>query len=102
MPSSYYHHYRSDREARAPTNRGDVSGVGHDGRLYAASGEARKMTFWAVEAFNPTTGIWSIFPHMLVARHGLAAALLADRLHVMGGGFQSHGMPDEVIDLGTQ
>jgi hypothetical protein len=39
---------------------------------------------------------------MLVARHGLAAALLADRLHVMGGGFQSHGMPDEVIDLGTQ
>jgi len=101
-------------KGRAPTHRGDVSGVVHDGRLYAAGGEyqdtARKMTFWAVEAFNPATGIWSILPHMLVARHGFAAALLGDQLHVMGGGFQSDGMPSvevttsshEVIELGEQ
>jgi N-acetylneuraminic acid mutarotase len=101
-------------KGRAPTNRGDVSGVVHDGRLYAAGGEyqdtARKMTFWAVEAFNPATGIWSMLPHMLVARHGFAAALVGDHLHVMGGGFQSDGMPGvevttashEVIDLGTE
>lgn len=101
-------------KGRAPTNRGDVSGVAHDGRIYAAGGEyqdmARKMTFWAVEVFNPTTGAWSALPHMLVARHGFAAALLGDQLHVMGGGFQSDGMPGvevttashEVIDLGTE
>jgi hypothetical protein len=47
---------------------------------------------------------------MLVARHGFAAALLGDHLHVMGGGLQSDGMPSveaatsshEVIELGEQ
>jgi hypothetical protein len=101
-------------KGRAPTNRGDVSGVVYDGRLYAAGGEyqdmARKMTFWAVEVLNPATGVWSVLPHMLVARHGFAAALVGDQLHVMGGGFQSDGMPSaevttashEVIDLPTE
>ena len=70
----------------------------------------RKMTFWAVEVFNPKTGDWTTLPHMLVARHGLAAAFLGPQLHVMGGGFQSDGMfgvdpttaTHEVIDLGHE
>jgi len=78
---------------------------------YVAGGEfqdfQRKMTFWAVEVFNPKTGGWSALPHMLVARHGFAAAFIGAKLHVMGGGFQSDGMPGvdpttathEVIDL---
>ena len=96
---------------RAPTTRGDVTGDEHNGLLYIAGGEfqdfERKMTFWAVEVFNPRTGEWGRLPHMQVARHGFAAAFLGDKLHVMGGGFQSDGMPDvdpttathEVIDL---
>jgi N-acetylneuraminic acid mutarotase len=96
---------------RAPTTRGDVSGDAHDGLLYVAGGEfqdyQRKMTFWAVEVFNPKTGEWSTLPHMLVARHGFAAAFIGAKLHVMGGGFQSDGMPGvdpttathEIIDL---
>ena len=60
---------------RAPTTRGDVTGDEHNGLLYVAGGEfqdfQRKMTFWAVEVFNPATGAWSELPHMLVARHGL-------------------------------
>ncbi len=97
--------------SRAPTTRGDVTGDEHDGQLYVAGGEfqdfQRKMTFWAVEVFNPKTGGWSALPHMLVARHGFAAAFVGAKLHVMGGGFQSDGMPGvdpttathEVIDL---
>jgi len=92
----------------------NVSGAVHDARFYATGGEyrdtARKMTFWAVEAFNPATGTRSILPHMLIARVGFAAALLEDHLHAMGGGFQSDGTPGvevtttsrDVIDVGTQ
>jgi N-acetylneuraminic acid mutarotase len=99
---------------RAPTTRGDCTGVAHNGQLYVAGGEfqdtERKMTFWAVEAFNPRTGLWTTLPHMQVARHGFAAAFLSDKLHVMGGGFQSDGMPGvnpttathEVIDLAAE
>ncbi len=99
---------------RAPTTRGDVTGGDHDGRLYVAGGEfqdfQRKMTFWAVEAFDPATGAWTELPHMQVARHGFAAAFVGHELHVIGGGFQSDGMPGvdvttashEYIDLGEQ
>ena len=99
---------------RAPTTRGDVTGDVHNGLLYVAGGEfqdfERKMTFWAVEVFDPATGAWTTLPHMQVARHGFAAAFVGNKLHVMGGGFQSDGMPDvdpttsthEVIDLGGE
>ncbi len=99
---------------RAPTTRGDVTGDARDGLIYVMGGEfqdfERKMTFWAVEVFNPKTGDWTTLPHMLVARHGFAAAFLGPQLHVMGGGFQSDGMPGvdpttathEVIDLDTK
>jgi N-acetylneuraminic acid mutarotase len=100
--------------SRAPTTRGDVTGEAHNGLLYIAGGEfqdfERKMTFWSVEVFNPATGAWSTLPHMQVARHGFAAAFVGNALHVMGGGFQSDGMPGvdpttathEVIDLGGE
>ena len=59
---------------------------------------------------HAATGAWTTLPHMQVARHGFAAAIVGNKLHVMGGGFQSDGMPDvdpttsthEVIDLGAE
>ncbi|MGA3397791.1 MAG: kelch repeat-containing protein [Acetobacteraceae bacterium] len=101
-------------KSRAPTPRGDVTGGEHDGSLYVLGGEfqdtARKMTFWAAEVFNPATNAWTTLPHMLVARHGFAAAFVGSQLHVMGGGFQSDGMPGvtvttashEVIDVSAR
>lgn len=92
--------------------RGDDSGAVHDGSIYVAGGEgqdfARKYVFWLTEALNPATGRWTQLPHMQVARHGFAAAVVGDQLHVMGGGFQSDGMPrvdtatatHEVLGLG--
>jgi len=96
---------------RAPTTRGDITGDVRNGLIYIAGGEfqdfQRKMTFWAVEVFNPKTGGWSELPHMLVARHGFGAAIVGSKLHAVAGGFQSDGMPGvdpttashEVIDL---
>jgi len=84
-------------KARAPTNRGDVSGGAYNGRIYVAGGEfqdmQRKMAFWAVEAYNPASNTWDALPHMQVARHGFAAAFVGNQLHVVGGSFQSDGMP---------
>ncbi len=88
-------------KSRAPTPRGDVTGGEHDGSLYVLGGEfqdmARKMTFWAAEVFNPATNTWTTLPHMQVARHGFAAAFVGSQLHVMGGGFQSDGMPGVTV-----
>jgi N-acetylneuraminic acid mutarotase len=92
--------------------RGDDSGAAHDGEIYVMGGEgqdfARKYTFWLSEALNPATGVFTLLPHMQIARHGFAAAVVGDQLHVMGGAFQSDGMPrtepatatHEVLDLG--
>lgn len=82
---------------RSPTARGDVTGAVYNGKAYVAGGEfqdtKRKMTFWAVEAYDPATDRWTDLPHLLIARHGFAAAFVGNTLHIMGGSFQSDGMP---------
>jgi N-acetylneuraminic acid mutarotase len=84
-------------KGRTPTNRGDVAGGAFNGRIYVTGGEyqdtQRKMSFWAVEAFNPAANTWDALPHLQVARHGCAAAFMGNQLHVVGGSFQSDGMP---------
>ena len=105
-------HDRWTLVGQAPTVRGGVSGVVFDGRLYVAGGEyesaAGKMAFWAVESYDPRSDSWTTLPHMPIARHGFAAAMIGDRFHVVGGSFQSDGMPGidsltaghEVLSLG--
>jgi N-acetylneuraminic acid mutarotase len=92
-------------KSRAPTPRGDVTGGAYGGSLYVVGGEfqdtARKMTFWAAEVFNPATNTWTNLPHMLVARHGFAAAFVGSKLHVIGGAFQSDGMPGVTVTTAT-
>ena len=82
---------------RSPTARGDVTGAVYDGKIYVAGGEfqdtKRKMTFWAVEAYDTANDLWSELPHLQIARHGFAAAFIGNTLHVMGGSIQSDGMP---------
>jgi len=83
---------------QAPTTRGGVTGAVHKGRILVCGGEyeslAGKTAFWAVEAYDPESRSWSALPHLQVARHGCAAAMIGDRFHVVGGSFQSDGMPD--------
>ena len=82
---------------RSPTARGDVTGAVYNGKIYVAGGEfqdtKRKMTFWAVEAYDPAKDRWDELPHLQIARHGFASAVVGNTLHVMGGSFQSDGMP---------
>ncbi len=82
---------------RSPTARGDVTGAVYGGKIYVAGGEfqdmKRKMTFWAVEFYDPANDRWAELPHLQIARHGFAAAFVGNTLHIMGGSFQSDGMP---------
>lgn len=84
-------------KGRTPTNRADVSGGAYNGKIYVAGGEyqdtKRKMTFWAVESFDPASNNWEALPRLQVARHGFAAAFIGNQLHIAGGSFQSDGMP---------
>ena len=91
--------------SRAITDRGDTSGAVYNGRLYIAGGEyqdnVRKMAFWEVESFDPASNTWDVLPHMNVSRHGFAAAFVGNRFHVVGGSFQSDGMPGSFSDTAS-
>ncbi len=81
--------------ARMPTPRSAMAWGEHGGRIYIAGGEfqdARMMAAYrAVEAFEPATNRWYTLPNMPVGRHGLAGAVVGDRLHLVSGDVQSAG-----------
>ncbi|MBW8267974.1 Kelch repeat-containing protein [Caldovatus aquaticus] len=81
--------------ARMPTPRSAFAAGVHGGRILVAGGEvqdARLMaTFRAVEAYEPAANRWHVLPSMPVPRHGLAGAVLGDRLHLVSGDVQSAG-----------
>ena len=71
-----------------------ASGV-FGGRIYVSGGEGqdaqRMWTFRALEAYDPVTNTWATLPSMPVSRHGLAGAVLGNRLHMVSGDVQSAG-----------
>lgn len=88
--------------ARMPTAR-SAMGVGvYGGRIYVAGGEYQDphlmATFRAVEAYDPATNSWETMPSMPVSRHGLAAGVIGNQLHLVGGDVQSAGSG---IDVST-
>jgi N-acetylneuraminic acid mutarotase len=82
---------------RCPTNRGDVNGAAYNGRIYVTGGEYEtakiKESFWAFESYRPSSQSWETLPHIQITRHGFAAGFIGNTLHVVGGSFQSDGMP---------
>lgn len=83
--------------ARMPTERsGGAWGV-HNGRIYVAGGEHQDghlmAAFRALEAYDSATNSWSELPMMPIPRHGLAGAVVGNRLHLVSGDIQSAGIP---------
>ena len=80
---------------RMPTARsGGISGT--DGRrIYVAGGEVTTQelvgAFRAIEAYDPLTNSWSTLPSMPMPRHGVAGAVIGNRLHLVSGMIQSAG-----------
>ena len=81
--------------ARMPTPRSAMASGVYVGRIYVTGGEGQDnrmmATFRALEAFDPASGTWSILPSLPVSRHGLAGAVVGNRLHMVSGDVQSAG-----------
>jgi len=81
--------------ARMPTARSAMASGVYGGRIYVTGGEFQDSqmmaTFRALEAYDPASNTWLILPSMPVARHGLAGAVVGNRLHMVSGDVQSAG-----------
>jgi hypothetical protein len=78
-----------------PTARsGGVTGT--DGRLiYVAGGEVTTQqlvgAYRAIEAYDPLADVWFTLPPMPMPRHGVAGAVIGNRLYLVSGMVQSAG-----------
>ncbi|MGZ5684923.1 MAG: Kelch repeat-containing protein [Usitatibacter sp.] len=81
--------------ARMPSPRSATASGVYGGRIYVSGGEGQTtqsmMTFRALEAFDPAANRWTVLPSMPVSRHGLAGAVVGNRLHMVSGDVQSAG-----------
>jgi N-acetylneuraminic acid mutarotase len=86
--------------ARMPSARSAMASGVHGGRIYVTGGEGQNgqmmYTFRALEAYDPASNRWALLPSMPVSRHGLAGAVLGNRLHMVSGDVQSAGTGVEV------
>jgi N-acetylneuraminic acid mutarotase len=71
-----------------PTARGGTAGGIVHGRIYVAGGEASSpdRTFSQVEAYDPSSNVWTSLPQLPTPRHGLSVLGLGDTLYVIAGG----------------
>lgn len=78
---------------RMPSPRSAVGWAVWQNRIYVVGGETqdRRMlgAFRAVEAYDPAINQWRIMPSMPNPRHGLAVAVVGDRLYTVSGDAQS-------------
>jgi len=81
--------------ARMPSARSATASGVYNGRIYVSGGEGQTtqymMTFRALEAYDPALNRWTTLPSMPVSRHGLAGAVVGNRLHMVSGDVQSAG-----------
>lgn len=81
--------------AKMPSARSAMASGAWGGRIYVTGGEgqsAQQMyTFRALEAYDPASNTWQVLPSMPVPRHGLAGAVVGNRLHMVSGDVQSAG-----------
>jgi N-acetylneuraminic acid mutarotase len=86
--------------AKMPSARSAMASGVHGGRIYVTGGEGQNAqvmyTFRAFEVYDPARNGWAVMPSMPVARHGLAGAVLGNRLHMVSGDVQSAGTGVEV------
>src|SRR5215467_13059594 len=86
--------------ARMPSARSAMASGVYNGRIYVTGGEGqdtqRMYTFRAFEAYDPAGNTWTVLPSMPISRHGLAGAVVGNRLHMVSGSVQSAGTGVEV------
>jgi len=82
---------QADQRAPMPTPRSGHSGVPWRGKFFCVGGEGTRRVFGQNEAYDPGTDTWQSYGLILTPRHGMAEAVLADGIHVAGGGPMNGG-----------
>jgi N-acetylneuraminic acid mutarotase len=81
--------------ARMANARSAGAGSVYNGKLYVTGGEYQEpgmmATFRSLEAYDPVANAWQTLQPMPVSRHGLAGAVVGNRLHMVSGDVQSAG-----------
>jgi N-acetylneuraminic acid mutarotase len=107
----------SGLKAKMPTARSGGGWGTYNGRIYVAGGEVATPdmagAFRALEVYEPATNAWTKMPPMPMPRHGVAGAILGNRLHLVSGMITSaaagagqdpkmevHTSSHDVIELG--
>ena len=77
-------------KARMPTARSGGGWTTANGKIYIAGGEIFTPelagAFRAIEAYDAASDSWMRLPPMPMPRHGVAAAILNNKLHLISGG----------------
>lgn len=107
----------SGLKAKMPSARSGGGWATANGRIYVAGGEVATPAligaFRAVEVYEPATNSWAVMPPMPMPRHGVAGAIIGNRLHLVSGMITSaaagagqdpkmeiHTSSHDAIDLG--
>ena len=65
------------------------------GKIFIVGGETAEAhiysAFRSVQAYEPATNTWTLYPRMPLARHGVNVAVISNRLIVAGGHIQGAG-----------
>jgi len=80
-----------EERAPMPTPRSGHGGVVWRGKFFCMGGEGTRRVFGQNEAYDPHTDAWQACAPMLTPRHGMGAAMVADAIHVAGGGPMNGG-----------
>lgn len=87
---------------RMPTARSGMGWATFNNRIYIVGGETIDAHMFAAvrafEAYDPATNQWSSLPVMTIARYGVGAAVIGDRLYVIGGHVQAGGLGGEAAN----
>lgn len=79
-----------------PTQRAGNTAVAFNNKLLFIGGEsaAQVPAHQEVEAFNPKTGKWELFPRLLQGRHGTQAVVLNGKVYIAAGSANRGGGPE--------
>jgi len=84
---------------RMPTARSVMGSATFNNRIYIVGGELIDAhmfaTVRALEAYDPETNRWTTLPTMSIARYGVGAAVVGNRLFVIGGHVQAGSLGGE-------
>ena len=88
-----------------PTPRAFAPAVVHHGQIYVVGGcssDVNQQFYNAVgslEAYNPALDTWSVLPSMPTARVGPAAAVVGNKIYVIGGFTRSTWSANSVMEV---